>query len=166
MNENKIYGFNDAASTIKDAIIRSRYQAAKLVNKELLSLYYAVGRYVSQNSRENVWGQGALKHISEELQRELPGLRGFSETSIKKMRLFFEGWQAIFTNRPLLTDDLALVQNPEDKQADINSALTVITAINTTLDLSLLFEANLYRKTRTMNPRRHCWSAYELKKNG
>ena len=43
MDENKIMNFNDAASIIKDAIIRSRYQAAKLVNKELLSLYYAVG---------------------------------------------------------------------------------------------------------------------------
>ncbi|MDR1539890.1 MAG: DUF1016 N-terminal domain-containing protein [Clostridiales bacterium] len=88
MSDNTI--FKDAADVIKDAIVRSRYQAAKLVNKELLGLYYAVGRYVSQNSRGKVWGQGAIKKLSDNLQRELPGLRGFGEVTIKKMRLFYE----------------------------------------------------------------------------
>jgi len=87
MDENKIFDFNDAAIIIKDAIVRSRYQAAKLINKELLGLYYAVGRYVSENSRNNVWGQSAIKQLSELLQRELPGLRGFGEASLKKNAL-------------------------------------------------------------------------------
>ncbi len=106
MNDKNKANFRDAANLIKDAIVRSRYQAAKLVNKELLGLYYAVGRYVSQNSRGNVWGQNAIRQISESLQRELPGLRGFSEVSIKRIRLFYEGWHPVFTNRPLLMDDL------------------------------------------------------------
>jgi hypothetical protein len=46
IDDNRIFDFGDAASVIKEAIIRSRYQAAKLVNKELLSLYYSVGKYV------------------------------------------------------------------------------------------------------------------------
>ncbi|MDR0425477.1 MAG: hypothetical protein LBH39_08540 [Clostridiales Family XIII bacterium] len=61
MDEIKIIDLGDAASIIKDAIIQSRYQAAKLVNKELLSLYYGVGKYVSDNSRAGFWGQGAIK---------------------------------------------------------------------------------------------------------
>ncbi|MDR2855607.1 MAG: DUF1016 N-terminal domain-containing protein, partial [Methanomicrobiales archaeon] len=72
--------FKEAAIAIKDAIVRSRYQTARLVNKELLSLYYGVGKYVSENSRGGYWGKGAIKQISEDLQRELPGLRGFSES--------------------------------------------------------------------------------------
>ncbi|MDR1688474.1 MAG: DUF1016 N-terminal domain-containing protein [Clostridiales bacterium] len=84
------------ASQIKDAIVRSRYQAAKLVNKELLGLYYAVGRYVSDNSRGGFWGKGAIRQISDDLQKLLPGLRGFSECAIKKMRLFYEQWQTFF----------------------------------------------------------------------
>jgi len=107
MNENK--NFKDAAIIIKDAIVRSRYQAATLVNKELLGLYYAVGKYVSDNSRVDFWGKGAIRQISETLQCELPGLRGFSEVSIKRMRLFYEGWQPVLANRPLTTDDLTTV---------------------------------------------------------
>jgi predicted nuclease of restriction endonuclease-like (RecB) superfamily len=109
--------FKEAAAAIKDAIVRSRYQAAKLVNKELLSLYYAVGKYVSNNSRAGTWGKGAIRRLSDDLQCELPGLRGFSEVSIKRMRLFYEAWQPLFTdnsNRPLITDDLQVFENTEN----------------------------------------------------
>ena len=44
-----------AAQTIKTAILQSQYQAVKLVNKEQLSLYYGVGRYISQSSRNKYW---------------------------------------------------------------------------------------------------------------
>jgi predicted nuclease of restriction endonuclease-like (RecB) superfamily len=106
MGDSKIFVFGDATAIIKDAIARSRYQAAALVNKELLSLYYGVGKYISENSRSGYWGQGAVKWLSESLQRELPGLRGFSESSIKRMRQFYEEWQPIFANRPTLSDEL------------------------------------------------------------
>ncbi|MCL2080407.1 MAG: PDDEXK nuclease domain-containing protein, partial [Oscillospiraceae bacterium] len=106
MGENGNLGFNEAAIIIKDAIVRSRYQAAKLVNKELLSLYYAIGKYVSENSREGTWGKGAIRQLSDQLQSELPGLRGFSEVSIKRMRLFYEQWAFMLSNRPLLSDVL------------------------------------------------------------
>lgn len=55
----------------------------------MLSLYYGIGRYISANSREVFWGTRAIKTISERLRKELPGLRGFFETSIKKMRQFY-----------------------------------------------------------------------------
>ena len=139
MAENNGSDFNNAVNTIKDAIIRSRYQAAKLVNKELLSLYYGVGKYVSDNSRGGYWGKGAIKRISEILQRKLPGIRGFSEVSIKRMRLFYEGWQPVFVNRPLPMDDLALVQNLENGGKNTSLALAVSTVGNDkAVDLSLL----------------------------
>ena len=106
MSENNTLDFGDAAIIIKDAIVRSRYQAAKLINKELLSLYYAVGKYVSDNSRTGYWGKGAIKLLSDDIQRKLPGLRGFSEAAIKKMRLFYEAWQPVFSNRSLTMNDL------------------------------------------------------------
>jgi hypothetical protein len=111
MNDNEYLCFGDAIAIIKDAIVRSRYQAAKLVNKELLSLYYAVGKYVSDNSRSGYWGKSAIRKLSDELQKELPGLRGFSEVSIKRMRLFFEAWQAMLSNRPLPMDDFERIMS-------------------------------------------------------
>ena len=87
--------YNAAVQTIKEAILRSQYKAAKLVNREMLSLYYGIGRYISANSREGFWGTGAIKTISERLRKELPGLKGFSQTNLKYMRIFYEEWSPI-----------------------------------------------------------------------
>ena len=95
--------YNIAVQTIKDAILRSQYQATKLVNREMLSLYYGIGRYISANSREGFWGTGAIRTISEKLRKELPGLKGFSETNLKNLRLFYEEWVPIFNKSALST---------------------------------------------------------------
>jgi predicted nuclease of restriction endonuclease-like (RecB) superfamily len=87
--------YNIAVQTIKSAILRSQYQAAKLVNREMLSLYYGIGRYISANSRDGFWGTGAIKSISERLRKEMPGLKGFSQTNLKYMRIFYEEWSTI-----------------------------------------------------------------------
>ncbi|EGD34720.1 YhcG family protein [Capnocytophaga sp. oral taxon 338] len=78
--------------TIKTAILESQYKAAKEVNAIQLSLYFSIGKYVSENTRKGFWGTGALEYISEQLQCELPGLRGFSATNLKMMRIFYEEW--------------------------------------------------------------------------
>jgi predicted nuclease of restriction endonuclease-like (RecB) superfamily len=136
MSESNIFDFGGAAEIIKDAIVRSRYQAAKLVNRELLGLYYAVGRYVSDNSRVGVWGKGAIRRLSDNLQRELPGLRGFSDGAIKKMRLFYEEWSSVFLNRSSTTNDMGEYEENENRRLT-NDDFQISTAANA-LDLGLL----------------------------
>ena len=84
--------YNEAVRVIKEAILQSQYQAASIVNKAQLSLYYGIGKYVSENSRNGYWGKGAIETISKQLQKDLPGLRGFSAANIKFMRQFYETW--------------------------------------------------------------------------
>jgi len=108
MEENKNKGLTrelkDAVSTIKTAILQSQSRAARMISGSQLSLYFGVGLYVSANSREGTWGMGAIRTISEQLRRELPGLRGFSEESIKKMRTFAEFWSQYLNRSPTATD--------------------------------------------------------------
>lgn len=80
--------YREAVKTIKEAILRSQYRAAASVNKEQLSLYYGIGRYVSENSRTGFWGKGAIEQISSLLQKELPGLRGIFSNKHKKYAYF------------------------------------------------------------------------------
>ncbi len=44
--------YTEAVKVIKEAILQSQYRAASIANKEQLSLYYGIGRYVSENSRK------------------------------------------------------------------------------------------------------------------
>jgi len=82
----------EATKTIKAAILQSQYRAARGVNREQLSLYFGIGRYISEHSRKGYWGTGAIENISSQLQKELPGLRGFSAPNLKFMRQFYEVW--------------------------------------------------------------------------
>lgn len=84
-----------AVQQIKSAILKSQARAVQMVNQEQLSLYYGIGRYVSEHSRKGYWGTGAIGRISKQLQAELPGLKGFSEENIKLMRRFYEAWKDI-----------------------------------------------------------------------
>ncbi|MBL7996572.1 DUF1016 family protein [bacterium] len=106
VDTNNLESYIDAIRLIKNAILQSRYTAATLANRELLSLYFYVGEYVALNTRNRNWGTGAIEIISARLQQELPGLRGFSPTNIKNMRLFYEAWKGYLQNRQLPTDDL------------------------------------------------------------
>ena len=90
-----------AVKQIKTAILKSRYEAAALANKELLKLYFSIGQYVSFHSRNKNWGKGAIDSISSLLQQELHGLRGFSATNIRNMRIFYEEWECM---QPYLID--------------------------------------------------------------
>lgn len=93
-----------AVQAIKGAILQSQSRAARMISGTQLSLYFGVRLYVSENSREGTWGTGAIKTISEQLRRELPGLRGFSEESIKKMRTFAEFWTQYLNRSPMATE--------------------------------------------------------------
>ena len=71
-----------------------------------LPCIFAIGKYLSKNTRKGVWGTGALKKISEQLRKELPGLRGYSETNLKNMRLFYDHWQMLDSNSSVAADEL------------------------------------------------------------
>ena len=87
--------YEEAVQTIKTVILQSQYDAARGVNEKQLMLYYGIGKYISSNSRNGYWGKGAINAISMQLDRELPGLRGFSPRSLRDMRKFYEEWSCI-----------------------------------------------------------------------
>ncbi len=130
--------YNTAVQTIKEAILRSQYQAAKLINREMLSLYYGIGRYISANSREGFWGTGAIKTISERLRKELPGLKGFSETNLKNMRLFYEEWEPVFSKSAISTL-ISSVATDEIETSLLLPAKSSVTTDDLELFLSLDF---------------------------
>ena len=85
----------NAVQVIKDAILQSQQRALGAVNQEQLALYYSIGRYISANTRTKNWGKGFVEGISEQLRKELPGLRGFSGRNLRNMRTFYEEWRSL-----------------------------------------------------------------------
>ncbi len=110
---------NKAAETIKQAILDAQYEAAKGVNNIQLMLYYSVGRFISLNTRRNKWGTNAIATISQLLKQDMPGLRGFSESNIKKMRIFYEEWSDLDENKSFIqTNEFESVAHVVDPQSN------------------------------------------------
>lgn len=78
---------------LKQTIIQSRYQAARLANREQILLYFKAGKVLSEKISKKKWGNNVLENISEDLQKQMPGLKGFSARNLRKMRQFFEVYE-------------------------------------------------------------------------
>ncbi len=97
----------NAVQVIKNAILQSQQRALVAINQEQLALYYGIGRYISENTRNGSWGNGVVEAISEQLRKELPGLRGFSVQNLRKMRLFYEEWKQLSANSLVATSEIS-----------------------------------------------------------
>ncbi|MBR5466508.1 MAG: DUF1016 family protein [Bacteroidaceae bacterium] len=110
-----------AVAQIRLAILQSQERALKAINQEQLQLYYGIGRFISANTRKKNWGRGFIDDISSHLRQELPGLRGFSATNLKNMRLFYEAWSGVLENSSVLTDkfsEMAQKAGEDELQSD------------------------------------------------
>lgn len=112
--------FAAAVKDIKLAILQARAKAAHLANAEALKLYFFVGGYISKKTRNAKWGSGAIDALSNQLQVELPGLRGFSASSMIFMRLFYEAWAAYPEIRHLASDEFHYLPSNEIDNAQIH----------------------------------------------
>ena len=102
---NQIIPLSQAVEVIKTAILQGQYEANKDVNRIQLAVYFAIGKYLSKNTRNLEYGAGGLKAISDLLHRDLPGLRGYSATQLNEMRRFYEAWQMLDFDSSVVTDN-------------------------------------------------------------
>jgi hypothetical protein len=69
---------------IKEKISLAQYEAPKAVNTSLIRLYWDIGHDVSERQGES-WGQSIVPVLSAELQKEFPGISGFSVSNLWSM---------------------------------------------------------------------------------
>jgi predicted nuclease of restriction endonuclease-like (RecB) superfamily len=154
-----------AVKTIKTAILQGQYAAAKGTNRIQLATYFAIGKYISLNSRHGFWGKGAIETISEQLRRELPGLRGYSPSNMKNMRLFYEKWSMLDSKSPIAIGEsseqnstIAIGElQSEDYQIDIYRSLSVDNVVDFPIEVffSVPFthHIRILEKTQTQEER-------------
>jgi len=84
-NKEYIEFLNDLKSKIK----QSQYQAFRTVNKELIKLYWDIGKSIVDKQEKLGWGQKVIQQISIDLQKEFPKNSGFSERNLKYMKKLY-----------------------------------------------------------------------------
>jgi predicted nuclease of restriction endonuclease-like (RecB) superfamily len=79
----------DYASLLADvkARVRSaRYLALEAVNKQLVGLYWDIGRMIVERQIDEGWGQSVVGKLADDLRQEFPGIKGFSSQNLWYMR--------------------------------------------------------------------------------
>ncbi len=85
--------FTSFVKEIKSKILSSQYEALKAVNKELINLYWDIGKNIVQKQEQFGWGKSVVQNLSDELQKEFVGMKGFSERNLWNMRNFYIEYQ-------------------------------------------------------------------------
>lgn len=81
--------FTTFVKDIKTKIFSSQYEALKAVNKELINLYWDIGKNIVEKQELFGWGKSVVQILSSELQKEFVGMKGFSERNLWNMRNFY-----------------------------------------------------------------------------
>jgi len=87
--ENGIMEYGSFIKEIKELIYRRQYEAMRRVNAELIQLYWEIGEEITRQQNEKGWGKSIVEILSKELQKEFPGVQGFSARNLWRMRNFY-----------------------------------------------------------------------------
>lgn len=80
-------------SDIIELIKQSRNNAIKVVNTELINLYWNIGHYISAKIETSTWGESVVKELADYLARTEPDLKGFSDKNLWRMKQFYETYK-------------------------------------------------------------------------
>lgn len=79
--------YKEIFDNIKLEILKSQYNAMQLVNRELIFMYWHIGKIILENSE---WGNKFIDNLSIDLKLEFPEIKGFSIRNLKNMKKFAE----------------------------------------------------------------------------
>lgn len=79
---------------VKNRVLDARIQAGRAINRELVLLYWDIGRGIVEKQRESGWGNSVVERFAADLRAAFPDMRGFSTANIWRMRQFTETFSA------------------------------------------------------------------------
>ena len=85
-------GYAQFLSDLKGRIRSAQIKAALSVNRELIQLYWDIGRSIVERQRAEGWGAAVIDRLAKDLQKAFPELKGFSSTNLWRMRAFYRAY--------------------------------------------------------------------------
>ncbi len=148
VNDIDISAYKDILESIKKEILNSQYKAMQAVNKELIFMYWHIGKIISNNSK---WGNKYIDNLSIDLKLEFPNINGFSIRNLKNMKKFAEEYpnfefvqsvtaQITWTHNVLLLDK---IKNQEERKWYINETVKNGWSVNL---LEMQINSKLYER--------------------
>jgi predicted nuclease of restriction endonuclease-like (RecB) superfamily len=93
-------GYAELLDDLKQRIRSAQLKAAVAVNREMIALYWHIGRSIAERQRTEGWGKSVVDRLAMDLQRAFPGTEGFSPSNIWRMRAFYLAWANTILAQP------------------------------------------------------------------
>src|SRR3972149_3986871 len=74
--------YMDLLGAIKTRITSAQYEALKVVNKELITLYWDIGQVIAERQKAEGWGKSVVEKLAHDLQSSYPRMQGFSAANL------------------------------------------------------------------------------------
>ena len=103
-NISKSNEYSALLNSIKDRIRRAQYDALKAVNKEMIALYWDIGRMILDRQEKQGWGKSVVENLAADLQKEFPGVQGYSARNIWYMRMFYTTYRENTKLQPMVAE--------------------------------------------------------------
>ncbi|WP_373830127.1 PDDEXK nuclease domain-containing protein [Bacteroides heparinolyticus] len=91
---------NEITARIRSA----QYEALKAVNKEIIALYWEVGKRITEQQTALGWGKSVVENLSRDIQKEFPGIQGFGVRNMWDMARFYAEYQSNEILQPLVAE--------------------------------------------------------------
>lgn len=88
-----VSAYHSLLGQVKTRIRDAQYNALKAVNRELIRLYWDIGKMIVDRQGKQAWGKSVVEHLACDLQREFPGIKGFSTANLWRMKNFYETYR-------------------------------------------------------------------------
>lgn len=96
--------YGNLLGEIKERIRSAQYAALRAVNRELIGLYWDIGRMIVEKQAREKWGRSVVEKLATDLQVEFPGVRGLSSKNLWKMKQFYESYAGNEILSPLVRE--------------------------------------------------------------
>lgn len=92
----------DFKNEITSRIRSAQYEALKAVNKEMIALYWEIGRRITEQQTALGWGKSVVENLSRDIQKEFPGIKGFGVSNMWDMARFYAEYRSNEILQPLV----------------------------------------------------------------
>ncbi|WP_443897950.1 PDDEXK nuclease domain-containing protein [Paraprevotella clara] len=94
----------DFRNEITSRIRSAQYEALKAVNKEMIALYWEIGKRITEQQTALGWGKSVVENLSRDIQKEFPGIKGFGARNMWDMARFYAEYQSNEILQPLVAE--------------------------------------------------------------
>ena len=173
MDKKELVFYADLLSEIKQRVRQGQQRAAVSANAAMIVTYWDVGRILTERKQQEGWGAGVIPRLASDLRNELPEVKGYSETNLKRMTQFYREYPELCSIGAQSVPQLESAEKPvvpglivPTKGAPLVPELLNLNAGKLMVFAQLSWSHNIVLMQKIKDLPTRCWYAWQANQQG